>query len=63
MTVAERISLCRKEKGCTVEEVAKACNISIASVRAYESGQRVPRDEIKKVLAAYYNRSISDLFF
>lgn len=54
----------RKLRGSrTQEEVAKACNISISALSSYENGERVPRDEVKKVLADYYKRTVQHIFF
>lgn len=45
------------------EEVAKANGISISALAMYESGGRIPRDEIKKKLASYYKKSVQYIFF
>lgn len=45
------------------EKVATDCGISISALTMYETGQRIPRDEIKVRLARYYNISIEELFF
>ncbi len=47
----------------TQEEVALANDISISALAMYESGKRVPRDEVKIRLANYYKVSINSLFF
>ena len=47
----------------TQEEIANAIGISISAIGMYETGQRVPRDEIKVKLANFYNVSIESLFF
>lgn len=47
----------------TQEEIANAIGISVSAIGMYETGQRVPRDEIKVKLANYYNVSIESLFF
>lgn len=60
-TVAERLIEARGNK--TQDEVAEAVGVSRSAMGMYESGQRIPRDEIKRKLASYYNRSIQDLFF
>ena len=60
-TVAERLIEARGDK--TQDEVAEAVGVSRSAMGMYESGQRIPRDEIKRKLASYYNRSIQDLFF
>ena len=44
----------------------KVCNdlgIALSTLSMYETGQRVPRDEIKVKLAKYYGVSIEDLFY
>ena len=60
-TVAERLIEARGNK--TQDEVAEAIGVSRSAMGMYEAGQRIPRDEIKRKLASYYNRSIQDLFF
>jgi transcriptional regulator with XRE-family HTH domain len=62
-TVAERIKDARKAKGCTVEELAKACGITDSAVQMYECGQRVPRDSIKILMADYFGMTVQELFF
>ncbi|KNZ40392.1 helix-turn-helix transcriptional regulator [Acetobacterium bakii] len=47
----------------TQREVATALGISDAAVRQYESGNRVPKDEIKIVIAEYYGKTVQDIFF
>lgn len=47
----------------TQKEVANACNISIAALAMYETGQRIPRDEVKVRLAKYYHCRVQDIFF
>ena len=47
----------------TQEEIANAIGISISAIGMYETGQRVPRDEIKVKLDNFYNVSIESLFF
>lgn len=44
------------------EEVSQALGISLSALAMYEQGQRIPRDEIKKKMAAYYGISIEALF-
>lgn len=62
-SVAERIKDARAEKGCTVEELAKACGISASAVQMYECGQRVPRDSVKIIMANFFGVSVQELFF
>ena len=45
------------------ESVAAALGIRQSTLAMYESGARVPRDEIKLALARYYGCSVEALFF
>ncbi len=45
------------------EEVAAALGIRQSTLAMYESGSRMPRDEIKLALARYYGCSVESLFF
>lgn len=45
------------------EEVANAINISLSALAMYETGARMPRDEIKVALAKYYSSSVQTIFF
>lgn len=47
----------------TVKEVSEALNISTSALTMYETGKRMPRDEIKVALAQFYHTSIESLFF
>jgi transcriptional regulator with XRE-family HTH domain len=47
----------------TQEEVARANDISVSAIGMYERGERIPRDELKIRLAAYYNKSVQEIFF
>ena len=59
--IGERLRLLRGEK--RMEEVSRACKISVSALGMYETGQRIPRDEIKVKLAQFYGVSIESLFF
>lgn len=47
----------------TLEEVAGAIGITVASLSCYEQGTRIPRDLIKAKLAEYYNEPVQHIFF
>lgn len=65
MTRPEQIGIRLKalRNGKPSREVANAVNISTSALHMYESGRRVPRDEVKERLAEYYGASVQDLFF
>lgn len=45
------------------KEVAEAVGISVSALTMYELEERIPRDEYKIKLAAYYGVGIEELFF
>ena len=47
----------------TQKEVAEAVGVTPMAISQYESGERIPRDEIKKALAKYYKRTVNSIFF
>lgn len=47
----------------TQEEVARANDISVSAIGMYERGERIPRDELKIRLAAYYKKTVQEIFF
>lgn len=59
--IGERLRNLRGEK--SREVVSSANDISVSALAMYETGQRVPRDEIKCKLASYYNTSIESIFY
>ena len=46
---------CRKAAGLTQEAAAERLGISVESVRAYETGQRVPPNEVVELMVILYN--------
>lgn len=59
--IGQRLSNLRGNR--TLKEVANAVGISVSALAMYETGKRVPRDEIKVMLARYFNTSVEALFF
>ena len=59
--IRQRLVAARGERSQT--EVAKGVGISTSALSMYESGERVPRDEVKEQLAKYYGVSVGFLFF
>lgn len=47
----------------TREETAKAVGISLSALGMYETGRRVPKDEIKIRFARYFGVTVQDIFF
>ena len=61
--IAENLRYLRNKKGLTQTELAKALGIPTTTYNAYETGQNVPRDQIKQRIANYYGRSVQYIFF
>lgn len=57
----KKLVMLRGEK--TVREVADALGISASALSMYESGQRVPRDNVKVKISNYYGVAVDALFF
>lgn len=47
----------------TQEEVASSVGISYQALSNYEKGLRSPRDELKKKLADFYEKTVQEIFF
>jgi transcriptional regulator with XRE-family HTH domain len=47
----------------TQRKVANDVDISVSALAMYETGKRIPRDEVKLRLSEYYGVSIEKLFF
>lgn len=61
ITIGQRLISLRGNKSLT--DVAGDLHISISALSMYENDKRVPRDEVKKQLAEYYNTSVESIFF
>ena len=60
-SISQKLITLRGNK--TQKEVAKNIGITAFALANYEAGIRVPRDEIKKKIAAYYKVSVEKIFF
>lgn len=56
-------TLCKLRGNRTQKEVAHSIGVSISAIAMYEQGHRIPRDEIKLKFAAYYGKSVQEIFF
>ena len=43
--------------------MAADLGLSYHTIASYEEGVRIPRDEIKKQIAEYFNTTVQDIFF
>ena len=47
----------------TQVELAKALHISRSSLIKCERGERTPRDSLKKRIAAYFGKTVQEIFY
>ena len=59
--IAARLVRLRGDR--TQASVATAIGVSRSALAMYESGKRIPKDEIKAAIAKYYKRSVQFIFF
>lgn len=59
--IAEKLIALRGDRSQT--EVARAVGVSRSAICMYESGERVPRDEVKCKIAEYYKKPVGEIFF
>ena len=59
--IARTLIRLRGEK--TRAEVASALGLSLSAITMYENGERIPRDETKIKIAAYYGKTVEEIFF
>lgn len=58
--VAERLVALRGKR--SQREVAEAIGVCQSTYAMYETGQRMPSDEKKIAIAAYFKRSVQSIF-
>ena len=61
--IGKRLQNLRTERGLTETALAKELGISQSAITMYESGRRIPRDEIKIKIAAYFAKPIESIFY
>ena len=59
--IGTRIKTLRGDK--TMKTVADDLGISVSALGMYETGKRVPRDEVKVRMAEYFNTTVEAIFF
>lgn len=61
--IGSRIKTLRENKNISREDFCNAVNISLSALSMYETGQRIPRDEVKLRIARLLDTTIETLFF
>lgn len=63
LVIGEKIKKLREEQDIQRDDFCDTVGISLSALSMYETGQRIPRDEIKLKIARCLNTSIEALFF
>lgn len=61
--VAEKLIEAREKLNKSQIDVCRDLNIPQSTLSNYEQGTRIPKDDMKVILAKYYNTSVEALFF
>lgn len=61
--IKDNLKTLRERKGLTQTAVAKALGVGTTTYHAWESGQNIPRDEMKVKIAEFYGLSVGYIFF
>jgi len=61
IAVGQRLRTLRGDK--TLDEVATALGVTSMAVSLWERGERIPSDDMKIKIAAFYNTSVTYIFF
>ena len=61
LRIAQKLRELRGER--SQREVADAVGTTAMAISLYESGKRIPKDEIKIRLARFYNTTVDALFY
>lgn len=63
VSIGYRLREARVSNNESSADVCRALNISNSALSMYESGKRIPRDDVKIKLAEHYGCSVASIFF
>ena len=58
-----RLKSLRETKNETAEQLSRAIDVSASAVTMYETGKRIPRDEVKIRIAEHFAVPVESIFF
>lgn len=61
--IKDNLKFLRERKGLTQTAVSKALKVNTSTYNAWETGQNIPRDEMKVRIAEFYGLSVGYIFF
>ena len=61
--IGRKLFALRRVMKLDLETAAMAYGVSERTVQAYEKGERIPSDPVKKRISNLYHKSVDDIFF
>lgn len=61
--ISKKLMDLRETKGLSRIELAKKSGLSLRAIESYEQGSRIPRDEVKIILAKTLGTTVQAIFF
>ena len=61
--IGNKLKSLRDEKSETMEQLSSAIGTSQSAIAMYETGKRIPRDEIKIRIAEHFSVPVESIFF
>ena len=61
--IGRKLKSLREGKSETMDQLANAIKTSTSAIANYETGQRIPRDEIKIRIAEHFSVPVESIFF
>lgn len=62
-TTASKIRELRRQKGFTQREMAELIGVSEGAIGMYETGERIPKDDIKIKISKLFDKPVGYIFF
>lgn len=63
LKMASKLRQLRRAKKVTQSEVARYCGVAPSAYAMYETGERIPRDDVKAKLSNYFGMPVGYIFF
>ena len=63
MSIGTKLKALRAEKKKSQQQAADDLKISKSALAMYERDDRIPRDEVKVRIAAYYGETVQSIFY
>lgn len=60
--VAERLKAIRSKLGLTQSQFANLVGVKTSTIAMYETGERIPRDEVKQKIAQVAGTTVDPIF-